>query len=92
MSKAEFWTLNIVGGLCALLILVGLLLGQMNRGLNQRAMATQTQFNQAQQVQNTAQSLVMRVAQDAQKDKSLADLLVRHDFRISPPPAEPSAK
>jgi hypothetical protein len=83
MSKAEFWTLNIVGAACALLMLAGLVLGQMNERLNQSALAVQNQFNQAQQVQNTAQNLVGRVAQASQKDAALAELLARHDFKIN---------
>jgi hypothetical protein len=30
MSKQQFWTLNIVGGVCALLILSTIVLGQVN--------------------------------------------------------------
>ena len=50
MSKEQFWTLNLVGGTCALLILASLVSGQINSRPNQSALTVQTQLNQAQQV------------------------------------------
>jgi hypothetical protein len=91
MSKAQFWILNVVGGICALLILGDVLLGYFNGLLNRSVSNVQSQFNQAQQMQNTAQNLVVRIAQAGQRDTILRDLLVRHDFKVSLP-AEPQAK
>ena len=84
MNKAQFSALNIVGGICGLLIICDLVLGVLNGRLNARVAQTQAQFNQAQQIHNTAQNLVVRIAQASQTDPVLRDLLVRHDFKVSP--------
>jgi len=83
MSRAQFMVLNVVGGACGLLIVCDLVLGHLNGRLNQSVLATRNQFGQAQQIQNTAQNLVMRLAQAGQTDPALRDLLVRHDFNIN---------
>jgi len=75
--------LNLVGGACGLLIVCDLVLAQLNGRLSQSVMATRDQFNQAQQIQNTAQNLVVRVAQTGQTDPALRELLVKHDFKVN---------
>ncbi len=75
--------LNVVGGVCGLLIVCDIVLGLFNTHLNQSVSATQAQFNQAQQIQNTAQNLVVRVAQAGQNDAALRALLERHDFKVN---------
>jgi hypothetical protein len=75
--------LNVVGGVCALLILCDVGLSLLNSRLNQSVAATQAQFNQAQQVQNTAQNLITRIAQASRSDAALRDLLAAHDFKIN---------
>ncbi|PWU10561.1 MAG: hypothetical protein C5B50_25160 [Verrucomicrobia bacterium] len=82
MSKNEYWILNIVGGVCAVLMVVVLVLGYMNEGLNQSAVAGQNMLNKAQQAQSKAQTILGRVFQDSQKEPALADLLLRYDFRF----------
>jgi hypothetical protein len=83
MSKVQFMVLNLVGGVCSLLIVCDLVLGYLNGHLNQSVSATRNQFGQAQQVQNTAQNLVMRVAQAGQTDAVLRELLAKHDFKVN---------
>ena len=83
MNKVQFIVLNIVGGVCGLLIVCDLVLGSLNGRLNQSALATQNQFNQARQVQTTAQNLVMRVAQVGQSEPALRELLAKHDFKVN---------
>ena len=83
VSKTQFWILNCVGGVCALLILVGLVMVPLNQRLNKSVVATQNQFNQAQQLQTTAQNLILRIAQAGQTESSLRDLLARHDFKVN---------
>ena len=83
MSKQQFWTLNVVGGICALLIAINLLLGQMDVRLNKVVVGKQNQFENAQRLRNTAQSLIMRIAQTGQSDAALNQLLIRHDFRVN---------
>src|ERR1043166_51856 len=82
MTKWQFWTLNLAGSLCALLIAVNLTLAQMNVWLNKAVAEMQGRFGQAQRMQNTAQSLVGRIAQASQQDASLRDLLVRHNVTL----------
>ena len=84
MNKAQFSALNIVGGICGLLIICDLVLGMLNSRLNARVAQTQAQFNQAQQIHNTAQNLVVRIAQASQTDPALRELLDRHDFKVNP--------
>lgn len=83
MSKQQFWTLNAVGGLCASLIAINLFLAQMDVRLNKTVVGTQNQFENAQRLRNTAQSLIMRIAQTGQSDPALNRLLIRHDFRVN---------
>jgi hypothetical protein len=75
--------LSVVGGVCGLLIASDITLGLLNARLNQSALATQQQFNQAQQLQNTAQNLVVRVAQASQSDAALSALLTKYEFKVN---------
>ena len=82
--------LNVVGGLCGLLIVCDLVLGLLNGRLNQAVAANQNQFGQAQQVQATAQNLVRRIAQAGQTEPALRELLPKHDFHFrTNTPAKP---
>ena len=83
VTRSEFIALNLVGGVCALLILCDVGLGLLNSRLNQGVAATQAQFGQAQQLQNTAQNLVVRVAQAGQTDPALRALLAKHEFKVN---------
>jgi hypothetical protein len=83
MSRFQFIILNLVGGACGLLIVCDLVLAQLNGRVNQSVMTTRDQFGQAQQLQNTAQNLVVRVAQASQTDAVLRDLLAKHDFKVN---------
>jgi len=83
MSRAQFWTLNLAGGVCTLLIISVAALGYFNGLLAGSVSAVQGQFNQAQQLQNTAQNLAVRVAQAGQREVVLRDLLARHDFKVN---------
>jgi hypothetical protein len=91
MSKAQFLALNVVGGVCGLLIACDLVLGMLNGRLNAEVGQTQGQFNQAQQIQGTAQNLIMRIAQAGQVEPALRELLVRHDFKINQGTNAPAA-
>jgi hypothetical protein len=83
MTRIQFWILNIIGSICALLILASLILSPLNSRLSRQVAATQTQFNQAQQLQNTAQNLLVRIAQAGQTDPSLRQLLAKYDFQVT---------
>ena len=75
--------LNLVGGACGLLIGVDVALGYHDNRLNKSVAATRDQFGQAQQIQTTAQNLVLRVAQAGQTEPALRELLVKHDFKVN---------
>jgi hypothetical protein len=83
MSRVQFIVLNLVGGVCGLLIVCDLVLGHLTGSLNQSVMTTRNQFGQAQQIQSTAQNLVLRVAQAGQTDPALRELLAKHDFKVN---------
>jgi hypothetical protein len=83
MSRVQFMVLNLVGGVCGLLIICDLVLGYFDSRLNRSVAATRDQFAQAQQIQNTAQNLVIRVAQAGRTDPVLRELLVKHDFKVT---------
>ena len=83
MSRAQFLTLNAVGGICALLILAQVFLAYSNGALSRDVAIAQNQFNQAQQIQNTTQNLATRVAQAGQREPVLRDLLARYDFKVN---------
>jgi hypothetical protein len=91
VSRIQFFLLNIVGGLCGLLIVGDLVLGVLNGRLNRSVTANQNQFGQAQQLQNTAKNLVMRIAQSAAAEPALRELLAKHDFQLNTnTPAKPA--
>jgi hypothetical protein len=91
MSKEQFWTLNVVGGVCALLLLINLVLGRLNEQSSQAYGFTQQQLNRAEQMQKTIQNLAVRVAQAGQTDPALRAVLVRQDLKVTlTPPDEPT--
>jgi hypothetical protein len=73
----------VVGGVCAVLIVTDLVLGALNGRMNRSVMETQTQFGQAQQLHNTAQNLLMRVADLGRSDPALRNLLEKHQFHVN---------
>lgn len=83
MNKIQLVILNVAGGACGFLIVCDLVLAHFNGGLNKSVSATNNQFSQAQQIQNTARNLVLRLAQAGQTDSALHELLVRHDFNVN---------
>ena len=83
MSRKQFIALNLAGAVCGLLIVADLVLALLNGRLDQSVAVTRNQFDQAQRIQQTAQNVVVRVAQSGQSDPVLRELLVRHDFNVN---------
>ncbi len=83
MSKGQFWILNTLAGVCALLLLLNLLLSRTNERSSQDLMLTQNQLARAQQIQTALQNLAVRVAQAGRTERALAQLLQRHDVRVN---------
>lgn len=83
MSSTKFWLLNLAGGASALLIGVNLLLMRQNELANRALAQKQAVINRAQQVQTTAQNLVVRIAQAARNDVALRELMSRQDLKVN---------
>jgi hypothetical protein len=83
MSTTKFWILNFAGGLCALLIGINLLLQRQNENATRALGEQQAVINRAQQIQKTAQNLIVRIAQAAQKDAVLRELMTRQDLKVN---------
>ena len=83
MSKTQYRILNLVGGVCAVLVLVNLVFNRVNESSGQALNATQAQINRTQQVQTTAQNLVVRIAQAAPSEPALRDLMIRQDLKVN---------
>ena len=83
MSKTQYWLLNLVGAACAALVLANVIFERMNESSNRALNATQAQINRVQQVQTTAQNLVVRIAQAAQSEPALRELMTRQDLKVS---------
>jgi hypothetical protein len=90
MGKTQWLALNIAGGICGLLIVCTVVLGLVTGRLNAEVARKQAEFNQAQQVQSAAQTLVSRIAQASQTDPALRSLLERHDFRLNTAATSPA--
>jgi hypothetical protein len=87
MSNTQYWTLNVAGGVCALLILVCVVLTASNERLGRELAASQNQLQpligRAQQTQTTMQNLAVRVAQAAQSEPALLELLNRQKLKVN---------
>ncbi|MSU59963.1 MAG: hypothetical protein EXS35_17640 [Pedosphaera sp.] len=94
MSKAQYWILNCVGGLCAFLLAANLVVFHSNERSGRALNETQAHLNRAQQIRTTMENLAVRIAQAGQTEPVLRDLLTRHDLKVSlntnnPAPAKP---
>jgi hypothetical protein len=87
MSKAQFLTLNALGGLCAVLILGTVIFTQINARLNESLARNQAiyqpRFAEAQQRLATFENLAVRIAQGAQTNAPLLDLMKRHGVSVN---------
>lgn len=83
MSKEQFWTLNAVAGVCAVLLLLNLILGQLNERTNRDLILNQNRINRAQQMQQTIQNLAVRIAHSGVTNPALNDVLGRHDLKVT---------
>jgi len=89
MTTMQFRILNLLGVLCAAMILTGLVLGRTNGALNESVSLTQNrfqpQFNEAQQKYGTLQNLAIRVAHGGQTNAVLKEILTKLDLQVTLP-------
>ena len=87
MSKAQFWILNFVGGLCALLIAGTAVFSRSNARLNDTVSQAQNQFqpqiNAAQQGFAPFENFAVRVAHSAQTNATLLNLMRKHGLNVA---------
>ena len=91
MSRTQFWILNLVGAVGAALVLAAATVSRLNEHAGRTLNETQEQLNRAQQMQTTAHNLIVRIAQAAQSEAALRELLAKHDLKVDLNPAPPAA-
>lgn len=82
MSKQEFWTLNLIGAITALLLLFNVGFAQYNRHLDQKIQKSQAPLVTAPKLQRIAQSLILRLANESRSDAEIRDLLSKHKMEV----------
>ena len=87
MSKAQFWILNFLGGICALLIVGAVVFSRINTRLNDTVTQTQNReqprFNEAQQRFIPFENLAVRVGHGSQTNALLLDLMRKHGVSVA---------
>ena len=87
MSKNQFWILNALAGICAVLFLTNIILTPLTSRLGETVTQTQgllqSQYNEAQQKQGTLQNLAVRLAQKAQTEPALLELLRKYGVQVN---------
>ncbi len=83
MTRAEHWTLNVVGGLCATIILLNFVLAQWNAKLARELQGVQNEANRVQNMKETLNNLVDAASKSP--DPAIRKLLVQHKFFMPEP-------
>ena len=87
MSKAQFWILNFLCVICALLVVGTVLFGRINARLNdtftQAQIRYQPQINAAQQGFTPFDNFAVRVAHSAQTNAALLNLMRKHGVNVA---------
>ena len=87
MSKAQFWILNVLGGISAVLIVGTVVFSRINTRLNFSVSQTQNrlqpQFTEVQQRFIPFESLAVRVGRSAQTNAVLLNLMRKHGVSVS---------
>ena len=87
MSKSQFWTLNFLGVICAVLIVGTVVFGRINTRLNDTVSQTQNryqpQFNAVQQGFMPFENLAVRVGHSAQTNAILLNLMRKHGVSVA---------
>ena len=87
MSKAQFWILNFLGGICAVLIVGAVVFSRINTRLNDTVTQTQNrlqpQLTEAQLRFIPFENLAVRVGHGAQTNAFLLDLMRKHGVSVA---------
>ena len=86
MTRLQYWILNLVGGLCAGVILLNFIVAQANARLNRDLQMAQNQVNRVQSMKETLNNLVD--ASSKSNDPAVRKLLVQHKFFMPEPAAK----
>ena len=88
MTKNQFNILNIVAAVLAVLILTNVFLAQYNQKLSRATATRRDEVNSGQRAVGILQQMSVRIAQSADTDPRLRDLLLKYKLR-SPSANEP---
>jgi hypothetical protein len=91
MSPWQFWTLNILSVVLATLILTQYFLVQDVQKRSQLIQAGQQQINTAQQAEQVLKVAAIRVAQAAEKEPELKNLLKKYSLNVNLTEGAPAA-
>lgn len=84
MTRTQFWVLNALAGVVVVLLGLKVALA-LDIGRRQVQLAqAQAVLAQAQRAEPVMKELALRIAQAAQREPQLADLLKQHGVRLSP--------
>ncbi|MDX6765577.1 MAG: hypothetical protein SFU85_02180 [Candidatus Methylacidiphilales bacterium] len=91
MSRTQFLILNVLAGLFALLVAVKIILVIETSSRQGKMLAAQATITQAQRAEPLLRELVLRLAQEAQREPDLNDLLRQHNLKVNLPKKSPSS-
>lgn len=86
MKAWQFWTLNVLSGILVVLVVIQYFLSQDLARRQQVAMAEQREVQQAQAAEQVLRALALRVAQVAEKEPELKNLLSKYNLRVNQNP------
>lgn len=92
MNRFQSVSLNVLGLLAGLAMLINLGLVWWNGRLSEELGQAQTQINRAQNVEGMLNNVVAQTRQLAESDAALRQLLVRHRFLLPEPGAVPGVR
>ncbi|MEM9444047.1 MAG: hypothetical protein AAGA18_01730 [Verrucomicrobiota bacterium] len=91
MSRLQFIIVNILAGVFVTLMVAQYLLSQVNQQLNQDVITMQQQVAGSQQAKPVLNQLAIRLAQAAQKEPDMNDLLAKYRLKVTLPQTGTSA-
>lgn len=81
MRRNQFVILNVVAGALAVLILTNVFMGYRNQKLSRLMSQHQIEINQARRAEQILRRMELRIAQAAEQDYKLRELMTKHNLR-----------